>query len=185
MGSLGDSDIRERMLMGGSGTDDRHYSLKASFNKKILSRCRAYEELPNLTFLWRDLAFAKTVTSKYRNASRHIVAPDVAAASTITSESFWRREQDYTADMVRQMAHQERVDEPGSLLYDYMHPVLMLMPACLLSRAFPNLSITVSPTEWKFPMHASFQDDLPGDAPMPIGLHPCTCTALSATRSLA
>ena len=46
----GDSDVRSRLMLGGSGTDKQHYSDKQSYIRKLLSRCRAYEQEPSLSF---------------------------------------------------------------------------------------------------------------------------------------
>ena len=40
----GDTDVRDRLCDGGSGTEKHHYSGKTSFIRKLLSRCRAYEQ---------------------------------------------------------------------------------------------------------------------------------------------
>ena len=64
------------------------------------------------------------------------------------SEGYWRAEQDYLADVVRQMAR--RQDDPGSEVYPFAHLVAGDSTA---SMAYPNVFITVAPAEWRFPLH--------------------------------
>ena len=46
----GDTDVRQRLATGGSGTERQHYSGKQPHIRKLLSRCRAYEQEPSLAF---------------------------------------------------------------------------------------------------------------------------------------
>ena len=99
----GDTDIRARLVDGGSGTKLQHYSGKQSFIRKLLSRCKAYEQVPALLFYLHDVFFARMLLSTMTVAEQHGVTPDITADSSIQSESYWRHEQDITADIVRQM----------------------------------------------------------------------------------
>ena len=109
----GDTDIRARLVDGGSGTESQHYSGKQSFIRKLLSRCKAYEQVPALLFYLHDVFFARMLLSKMTVAEQHGVTPDITADSSIQSESYWRHEQDITADIVRQMFRLCRESAPG------------------------------------------------------------------------
>ena len=79
----GDSDVRDRLCAGGSGTLVQHYSGKTSFMRKLLSRCRAYEQEPHLMFFLHDRLWAKTLSAKTTVAENRGVTADVAAQSTV------------------------------------------------------------------------------------------------------
>ena len=97
----GDSDVRARIAGGGSGTDQRHYSGNQSFIRKLLSRCRAYEQEPSLAFYLHGCFYAGSLLSKFTVADNLGVTADITADSMVVSESYWRHEQDLTADLVR------------------------------------------------------------------------------------
>ena len=99
----GDTDIRTRLVGGGSGKESQHYSGKQSYIRKLLSRCKAYEQEVGLIFYLHDVFFARMLLSKMTVADNHGVTPDITADSSIQSESYWRHEQDIIADIVRQM----------------------------------------------------------------------------------
>ena len=67
----GDTDIRSRLVDGGSGTESQHYSGKQSFIRKLLSRCKAYEQVPTLIFYLHDVFFARMLLSKMTVAEQH------------------------------------------------------------------------------------------------------------------
>ena len=79
----GDTDIRSRLVDGGSGTESQHYSGKQSFIRKVLSRCKAYEQEPKLIFYLQDVFFARMLLSKMTVAEQHGVTPDITADSSI------------------------------------------------------------------------------------------------------
>ena len=120
----GDTDIRARLVDGGSGTESQHYSGKQSFIRKLLSRCKAYEQVPNLIFYLHDVFFARMLLSKMTVAEQHGVTPDITADSSIQSESYWRHEQNITADIVRQMFRLCRESAPGDEIHRYQHSLL-------------------------------------------------------------
>ena len=109
----GDTDVRDRLCDGGSGTEKHHYSGKTSFIRKLLSRCRAYEQEPHLIFFLYDRFLCKSLFAKSAVADNRGVTADVTGASTVISDSYWRSEQDYTADVVRQMARRCREAKEG------------------------------------------------------------------------
>ena len=150
----GDTDVRERISDGGSGKLSSHYSGKQSFIRKLLSRCRAYEQVPSLLFYLHDRFLAKQLCAKSTVAENRGLTADITGASTVISDSYWRSEQDYTADLVRQMAYRCRTAVKGDILWKYQHRNVSDIDTSL---EFPNLFITIAPAEWTFPMHCSQQ----------------------------
>ena len=152
----GDTDVRDRLCDGGSGTEKHHYSGKTSFIRKLLSRCRAYEQEPHLIFFLYDRFLCKSLFAKSTVADNRGVTADVTGASTVISDSYWRSEQDYTADVVRQMARRCREANEGDPIWQYQQSSSMFDdPDMDKSLAFPNLFITIAPAEWLFPQHCS------------------------------
>ena len=106
-------------------------------------------------FYLHDCFFARMLLSKMTVAEQHGVTPDITADSTVQSESYWRHEQDITADIVRQMHHLCRESVAGDEISTYQNSLLFHW--CDTSLEFPNLFVTIAPAEWKFPMHCSAQ----------------------------
>ena len=106
-------------------------------------------------FYLDDVFFARMFLSKMTVAEQHGVTPDITADSSIQSESYWRHEQDITADIVRQMFRLCRESAPGDEIHRYQNSLLFTNEDTSLD--FPNLFITIAPAEWKLPMHCSAQ----------------------------
>ena len=104
-------------------------------------------------FYLHDVFFARMLLSKMTVAEKHGVTPDVTADSSIQSKSYWRHEQDITADIVRQMFRLCREPVQGDDIHRYQNSLLFVDEDTSLE--FPNLFITIAPAEWKFPMHCS------------------------------
>ena len=68
-------------------------------------------------FYLHDRFFAKMLLEKITVAEQHGVTPDITADSSIQSESYWRHEQDITADIVRQMFRLCRASAAGDDIY--------------------------------------------------------------------
>ena len=121
----GDTDVRRRLATGGSGTGIQHYSGKQSHIRKLISRCRAYEQEPSLAFCLHDRFYATSFLEKFSVADSHGVTADITSDSMTMSESYWRHEQDITADLVRQM-HRLCLDAPrGSEIWNYQNQNLL------------------------------------------------------------
>ena len=60
----GDTDVRARLSAGGSGSGNQHYSGKQSYVRKLLSRCRAYDQEPSLAFYLHDVFVARSFLCK-------------------------------------------------------------------------------------------------------------------------
>ena len=155
----GDTDVRERLVEGGSGAASSHYSLKFSFLRKIQSRMRSYEQETSLFFYLYDVAMARMLTTKMNLAAKKGYTADVVSDSNVVSDSYWKHEQDYTADLVRQMDYRCRTAVPGDPIYVYQHS--FAFHGIDTSLAFPNLFWTIAPSEWKFPMHGIYDEYYP------------------------
>ena len=177
----GDTDVRIRLVEGGSGDAGNHYYSKTSFLRKIRSRCRSYEQVPKIMFFLYDSILARTLTTKMNVAAKQGYTPDVVSDSNTISDSYWRHEQDYTADLVRQMDYRCRSAVKGDPIYDYQHSLANRDFDTSLS--FPNLFWTIAPAEWKFPMHGILDSYYPGRSHDVAALGHCTCIAASLTLS--
>ena len=94
-----------------------------------------------------DIMAARRIMAIQKVAVQRELPADLAAQNRSDSESYWRREQDYLCDVVRQMrSRQESLEHPG--LYANAH-----VGAEPRSLAYPNVFITIAPAEWRFPFH--------------------------------
>ena len=81
---------------------------------------------------------------------------EIATDHYTDSESYWRHEQDFSCDGVRQMSalcDVEPVQGADRTIYDFCHK-----PSAPARIAYPNHFITIAPAEWLFPMPAWLQD---------------------------
>ena len=107
-------------------------------------------------FYLHDRFLTKTLLAKSTVADNCGLTADITGQSTIISDSYWRAEQDYTADLVRQMARRCRDAKEGDPIWNYQNKdTLYLDESVDRSLAFPNLFITIAPAEWLFPMHCT------------------------------
>jgi len=146
--SFGDTDARDRLLDRGWIEPASRTSIGYSYMKKLTSPCLSYAQDAKLMFLMHDVHMAKQIMTKLTMAETKNITPDVMAAGMTHSESYWRHEQDVTADIVRQMDAYCRSDAD---LLDYCAGDLQREKHL----AFPNLFITIAPGEWKMAMHMS------------------------------
>ena len=146
--SFGDTDARDRLLDNSWIGPTSRTSIGYSYMKKLTSPCLSYAQDARLMFLLHDVHFAKQIMTKLTMAETKNITPDVMAAGMTHSESYWRHEQEVTADMVRQMDAYCRTDAD---LLDYCAGDLQEQKHL----AFPNLFITIAPGEWKMAMHMS------------------------------
>ena len=59
--------------------------------------------MPSIAFFLYDCILARGILSKFTVADSKGVTPDVTADNSVISDSYWRHEQDITADLIRQM----------------------------------------------------------------------------------
>ena len=143
--SYGDSDLRSRIVGTHVGANQT-LSIKASVLRKCLSRCAAYQSDVLWIFLMHDIITARNCCSMISMAERRGLPPETMAARHQQTESYWRREQDVHADIVRQMRRMctDREGHPDLWSYCQWGGGRTL--------AYPNLFITIAPAEWKFPL---------------------------------
>lgn len=101
-------------------TERQKPSIKASWVRKLLSGCKAYEADFELFSLLHDIHLASQLTSLVAVADRQKMAPEDAASSNNGFDTYWLKENEKLEDMCRQMGQ------------------------------FPNLFMTIAPGEWKF-----------------------------------
>lgn len=138
----GDSDVRARLSSGGSGTTEQHYYGKRSYIRRLLSRCRAYEQKPSLSFYLHDAFFARHLLSKFTVAEKHGLTADVVSHSSVISEAFRRHAQDYTADLVRQLTLCSALVGDGTSVYLFNVSTRCALSGastqCIHSVSYPN-----------------------------------------------
>ena len=169
--SFGDSDMLKR-LRGVHLESDQLPNMKQSFLRKCQSSCTAYSSSPELVFLIHDIAMARSTVKTIKAADRQNLSPEILAQNRQVSSGYWRLEQCYGADIVRQM----RVAREDPVRYPRLHSYCHLGEPRYLD--FPNVFITIAPGEWDFPLHEA----LFGNYKRPQGFANCKdlehCTGL-------
>ena len=79
-------------------------SIFTSHLRKLLSPCMAYVLQPRLTFLLYDIGMARRLTLALSVAEKRGFSAEIVTDHYTDSESYWRHEQDFSCDMVRQMS---------------------------------------------------------------------------------
>ena len=143
----GDSDLRSRLL-GVHLATKQLPNIKTSFLRKCLSLCVAYNTDPLLLFLIYDIAVCRNSMATMTLAEQRKLSPEVLADNRQHSEAFWRHEQDYLCDIVRQMDKLCSEAKVGTNLYDHCHG----LNGERRWLAYPNVFITIAPAEWMFPL---------------------------------
>ena len=146
--AYGDSDLRSR-LRGVHIRPAQVPNMKLGFLRKALSPCVGYNMDPKLIFLLHDMALSRSTIATITVAEQRGLSPEVLADNRKQSEAYWRHEQDYLCDIVRQMARRCCDAEKHPNLWAYCHASV---PRSL---AYPNVFITIAPAEWMFPLHMS------------------------------
>ncbi|CAE8634707.1 unnamed protein product [Polarella glacialis] len=90
----GDSDLKSRLVRLGQISARQKPSLKASWVRKLLSRCVSYEADFELFSLLFDIALARQVTSIVSVADLQGIAPKEVASNQQNFDSYWEREQE-------------------------------------------------------------------------------------------
>ena len=88
-----------------------------------------------------DIMAARRIMAIQKVAVQREIPADLAAQNKSDSGSYWRREQDYLCDVVRQMRKRQDSLEYGRL-YGHVHG-----SAAPRSMAYPNVFITIAPAE--------------------------------------
>ena len=121
--AFGDTDLSDRLKARARIPDTAKPSLKASWQRKIFSRCVDYSKDYHLTAFLHDVALARQLSAVTAAAEDLKIAPDIAASDMQNFEAFWKT------------ATQKLED------------------ACRINGDLPNLFFTAAPAEWTFPLH--------------------------------
>ena len=188
-----DTDLRERLRELGLSGEKQQLSVRASFLRKALSRCKAYSEDFMLAFLIYDVAKAKQVVSICNVADRQGVTAEVISDHYVGSEAYWRHEQDILSDVVRIMRkrHYDDVNYPElrylrlaqkarcRSLRDARVARLHGQPVSTGNAKaiyYPNIFVTIAPSEERVRKHTGMfagytTNDRLGSATGPLCLH--------------
>ena len=132
------------------GTERTRLSLKHSFGLKMRSSVSAYVLESTLAFFLFDVYRARKFYSHCIVAKRKGLDPACTARKDVLSEQCWVRERDLCADLVRLMDQRGRSQLVGHEdVYKYCSE--SDVPRSL---AFPNVFVTVTFAEWRFPSPA-------------------------------
>jgi len=96
--AFGDTDIKQRLTELGRITQQQKPSLKASFCRKLLSRCLSYQQDFALFALLYDVSLARQLTSVVSIAKEKKIAPDEAASEMQNFSGFWQWEREKLED---------------------------------------------------------------------------------------
>ena len=117
--AYGDSDLRSR-LEGVHVAEEQRVQIRVSVLRKLLSPCLGYAADFKLLFLLFDIFSARRIMGIQKIASVRGVSAEIASQNRADSEAYWRREQDYLCDIVRQMEARQELPENADL-YAYTH----------------------------------------------------------------
>ncbi|CAK0903536.1 unnamed protein product [Prorocentrum cordatum] len=136
--AFGDSELRPRLRALNLAAENGKPSIKASFMRKLRSRCVAYQTDFPLFALLYDIALARQLSSLVAIAKQQRVAPDEAAGEMQNFSGFWQWEREKLEDVCRQMAE---------------HPEYLPATESEWKRGLPNVFMTIAPAEWKTLLH--------------------------------
>mgnify|MGYP003331365156 CR=1 FL=1 len=122
-------------------------SIGQSWTRKALSSVRAYAENRDLTFYLYEVHLARKFFHAHVRAQRMGVTGDVMVRNSQASTGYWDIVQDSLADVVRIMMARCHDQVNYRDLYEHVRGLRGQVWLC----AFPNLFITLTPAEWRFP----------------------------------
>ena len=100
--AFGDTDIRPRLLSAGRITEKQRPSTKASFLRKLLSRCQSYQADFQLLALLHDIALARQINGLVKAATDRGLALEEATVGMQNFSAFWAVERSKLEDVCRQ-----------------------------------------------------------------------------------
>lgn len=118
-----------------------------SWTKKVLSSVRAYGERRDLPFFLYEKYLANKYFASIVRAKQLGVTGDVMARDSQASTGYWEIVQDSLADLVRIQLSRCYDQENYPDLYNSVRNCRGAVWAC----AFPNVFLTITVAEWKFP----------------------------------
>ncbi len=126
---------------------NRICSIGLSWTRKVLSSVRVYGEQRDLAFFLYEKHMAMKFFNAHVRAKRMGVTGDVMVRDSQASTGYWEIIQDSLADLVRIMLARCYDEQNYPDLYKHVRG----LRGQVWLAAFPNLFITISPAEWKFP----------------------------------
>jgi hypothetical protein len=142
-----DTCILEHYQDQSEDTTNRVCSIGLSWTRKVLSSVRAYGEQRDLPFfLWEKQQAGKYFHAQVRAKHMGLTA-DVLMRDSQSSSGYWDVVQDALADLVRIMLGRCYDQTNFPQLYEHVRDLRGQVWLC----AFPNLFITITAAEWKFP----------------------------------
>ena len=128
--------------------NNRVCSIGQSFTRKVLSSVRVYAEQRDLAFFLYEKHLAMKYFMAHVRAQKIGVTGDVMTRDNQGSTGYWEITQDALADLVRVMLIRCFDEEKHPQLYRHCRNLRGEFWVC----AFPNVFITITAAEWKFPL---------------------------------
>ena len=131
LASFGDSDLSTRLLNINRITVKSKPSIRASFLRKILSRCISYARDFQLQALIYDIGMARTISSVVAKSNSLKIAAEHLSSDMDHFEEYWLQQLNKMEDICR-LEYEKYQD---------------------MTKALPSVFFTVAPAEWTFPLH--------------------------------
>ena len=148
--SLADTDIQERLLPLNWTSSRSKPSIRASFMRKLQSRCLDYARDFPLQCLLYDICMAKTISSVQAIADKNKMSPEKVASDMDSFDEYWHQQLRKMEDICR--LEFERTES--------------------MDAALPSVFFTVAPAEWRYTLHDGlFQEGSLTDQQQKITLH--------------
>ena len=148
--SLADTDIQERLLPLNWTSSRSKPSIRASFMRKLQSRCLDYARDFPLQCLLYDICMAKTISSVQVIADKNKISPEKVASDMDSFDEYWHQQLRKMEDICR--LEFERTES--------------------MDAALPSVFFTVAPAEWRYTLHDGlFQEGSLTDQQQKITLH--------------
>ena len=140
LASFGDSDISNRLVSLGRISVKSKPSLRASFMRKVLSRCTSYARDFQLQALIYDIGMARTISSVVAKSNSLKIAAEHLSSDMDHFDEYWHQQLNKMEDICR-LEYEKYQD---------------------MTKALPSVFFTVAPAEWTFPLHDGmfFEDSL-------------------------
>ncbi|CAE7285846.1 Usp17le [Symbiodinium sp. KB8] len=126
--SFADTDLPARLKALSWITSNQKPSIRASFLRKVLSRCIDYSRDFKLHALLYDTCMARSISAIISVANKAQIEPEYAAENFDAFEGFWMVQIRRLEDLCRQIF--EKTQD--------------------MTKALPNIFFTIAPAEWRF-----------------------------------
>ena len=136
--SFADSDLLGRLQQLGWLKSSSRPSMRASFARKLTSRCLDYARDFPLQCLLYDMCMARTISSVVSISHQKHVAAEQISSDMDMFEGYWTQQLRKMEDICRQEWEQSKAME----------------------QALPSIFFTIAPAEWRYGLHAGvFAED--------------------------